>query len=39
MSTKDRLSVMVVDVMSVSRGLIIQALEVLVSKKIDYCAD
>ncbi|MEQ9258177.1 MAG: response regulator [Roseovarius sp.] len=39
MSLKDRLSVMVVDDMSVSRGLIIQALEDIGIKMIDYCVD
>ena len=39
MSLKERLSVMVVDDMSVSRGLIIQALEEIGLKKIDYCND
>ena len=39
MSTKDRLSVMVVDDMAVSRGLIIQALEDLGFRMIDFCAD
>lgn len=39
MSVKDRLSVMVVDDMSVSRGLIIQALEEIGLKSIDYCKD
>lgn len=39
MSLKEKLSVMVVDDMSVSRGLIIQALEEIGIKKIDYCKD
>ncbi|WP_397544619.1 response regulator [Roseovarius salis] len=39
MSLKDRLSVMVVDDMSVSRGLIVQALEEIGIKQIDYCTD
>ena len=39
MSLKDRLSVMVVDDMSVSRGLIIQALEDIGIKAIDSCMD
>jgi len=39
MSLKDRLRVMVVDDMSVSRGLIVQALEDLGLKAIDYCND
>jgi len=39
MSLKDRLSVMVVDDMSVSRGLIIQALEAIGIRSIDYCND
>ena len=36
MSLKERLSVMVVDDMSVSRGLIIQALEDIGIKTIDF---
>lgn len=39
MSLKEKLSVMVVDDMSVSRGLIIQALETMGIKNIDYCVD
>ena len=39
MSLKERLSVMVVDDMSVSRGLIIQALEDIGIKTIDFCHD
>lgn len=39
MSLKERLSVMVVDDMSVSRGLIIQALEDIGIKSIDFCND
>lgn len=39
MSLKERLSVMVVDDMSVSRGLIIQALEDIGIKTIDFCND
>lgn len=39
MSLKDRLRVMVVDDMSVSRGLIVQALEEIGIKQIDYCND
>lgn len=39
MSTKDRLSVLVVDDMSVSRGLIIQALEDLGIRQVDFCVD
>jgi len=38
-SLKERLSVMVVDDMSVSRGLIIQALEDIGIKTIDFCND
>jgi len=38
-SLKDRLSVMVVDDMSVSRGLIVQALEEIGIRAIDYCTD
>ncbi|MEL6118309.1 MAG: response regulator [Pseudomonadota bacterium] len=39
MSTKDRLTVMVVDDMSVSRALIIQSLDDLGIRKVDYCVD
>ena len=39
MSLKDQLQVMVVDDMSVSRGFIIQALEAMGIKNIDYCTD
>jgi len=39
MSLKEKLHVMVVDDMSVSRGLIIQALEAFGIKNIDHCAD
>lgn len=39
MRLKERLSVMVVDDMSVSRGLIIQALEDIGIKTIDFCND
>jgi len=38
-STKDRLTVMVVDDMSVSRALIIQSLDDLGIRKVDYCVD
>ena len=39
MSLREKLHVMVVDDMSVSRGLIIQALEAMGIKNIDYCVD
>ena len=39
MSLREKLHVMVVDDMSVSRGLIIQALEAMGIKNIDYCTD
>lgn len=39
MSTKDKLRVLVVDDMSTSRGLIIQALEWMGIGAIDHCAD
>lgn len=39
MGLRDTLSVMVVDDMSVSRGLIIQALEAMGVYRIDYCTD
>ncbi len=39
MSTKDKLRVLVVDDMSTSRGLIVQALEWMGIGTIDYCAD
>lgn len=39
MSTKDRLSVLVVDDMSVSRNLIMQSLEDLGVQRVDYCVD
>jgi len=39
MGVKQKLQVMVVDDMSVSRGLIIQSLEDLGIKNIDFCAD
>ena len=39
MSTKDMLRVLVVDDMSTSRGLIIQALEWMGIGSIDHCAD
>ena len=39
MSLRERLNVMVVDDMSVSRGLIIQALEVMGIKNIEYATD
>jgi len=39
MSVKDRLRVMVVDDMSVSRSLITQALEWMGIKNIDFCTD
>ncbi len=39
MSTKDMLRVLVVDDMSTSRGLIIQALEWMGIASIDHCAD
>ena len=39
MSLKDSLRMMVVDDMSVSRGLIVQALEEIGIKQIDYCND
>ncbi len=39
MSTKDMLRVLVVDDMSTSRGLIIQALEWMGVATIDHCAD
>ncbi len=39
MSLKDRLAVMVVDDMSVSRGLIIQSLEDLGIRQVDHCVD
>jgi len=38
-SLREKLHVMVVDDMSVSRGLIIQALEAMGIKNIDYCVD
>lgn len=39
MSTKDMLRVLVVDDMSTSRGLIVQALEWMGIASIDHCAD
>lgn len=39
MSLREQLKIMVVDDMSVSRGLIIQALEAMGIKNIEYCAD
>ncbi|WP_338550483.1 response regulator [Roseovarius phycicola] len=39
MSMSEKLTVMVVDDMSVSRGLIIMALEAMGIKNIDYCTD
>ncbi|WP_317055322.1 response regulator [Roseovarius rhodophyticola] len=39
MSITEKLTVMVVDDMSVSRGLIIMALEAMGIKNIDYCTD
>lgn len=39
MSLKEKLHVMVVDDMSVSRGLITQALEWMGILKVDFCAD
>ena len=39
MSIKDKLSVLVVDDMSTSRGLILMALDEIGIKNVDFCAD
>jgi len=39
MSIKDQLQIMVVDDMSTSRGLILQALEWMGFRQVDYCGD